>query len=139
MNNLLQQILSLFGNNGDNSTLNNAINTSEGTDYGYGLREDKTQKGLGYFGEIPMTGGPNDFMTELGSQMTEDEGEFHFPLIVPTLTREELDHLASGKEATNEIWKKAQDHAVMRRDQGKDPFAHREEEGKTPIPEYLKR
>jgi len=102
--------------------------------YGYGLREDGTEKGFGYFGEIPTTDGSGNIMGELGSEMTIDEKNVHYPLIVPTLTKAEIDHLASGSAATDAINKKAIDHAIMRIKQGKDPFAHKEEEGQTPIP-----
>ena len=122
--------------------LNNSQQTESFEDYkkekyGYGLREDGTQKGFGYFGEIPTTDGSDNIMGELGSEMTYKGKNVHFPLLVPTLTRKEIDHLATGKKVPEEIWKKAMDHAIMRIGQGKDPFAHKEEEGKTPIPEII--
>jgi hypothetical protein len=52
----------------------------------------------------------------------EIEG-IHFPLLVPTLTKEEINHLLSGKPATDQIWDKAYAHALMRGQGGKDPFA----------------
>ena len=78
-------------------------------------------KGLGYFGEIPSVdkeGNPSR-STELAGEM---EG-IHFPLLVPTLTKKEIDHLVSGKQPTDEIWDKAYEHALMRGKSGKDPFA----------------
>ena len=78
-------------------------------------------KGLGYFGEIPSVdkeGNPSR-STELAGEM---EG-IHFPLLVPTLTKKEIDHLVSGKQPTDEIWDKAYKHALIRGKSGKDPFA----------------
>jgi hypothetical protein len=78
-------------------------------------------KGLGYFGELPSVDseGRPSRSTELAG---EAEG-IHFPLLVPTLTKKEMDHLLSGKPATDEIWDKAYEHALMRGRGGKDPFA----------------
>jgi len=109
--------------------------TPEGIDYGYGLRQDKTQKGLGFFGEIPIKKG---VMTELGSESDVDFGQgqerLHYPLIVPTLSFDEIEHLKGGNEPTEEIWNKAIEHALERKKQGLSPFATQEEEGKTSIP-----
>ena len=149
MNNLLQQILSLFGNNGDNSTLNNAINTSERNEsfedykkrkYGYGLREDETQKGFGYFGAMPMEDGKHDVFGELSltGQLDDTGKEYLYPSVVPGLTREELDSMSKGEEFTESIYKKAADFARQRLREGKPFLATQEEEGKTPIPENLK-
>jgi hypothetical protein len=78
-------------------------------------------KGLGYFGELPSVDqeGRPSRSTELAGEI---EG-IHFPLLVPTLTKEEINHLLSGKPATDQIWNKAYAHALMRGQGGKDPFA----------------
>jgi hypothetical protein len=78
-------------------------------------------KGLGYFGELPSVDqeGRPSRSTELAGEI---EG-IHFPLLVPTLTKEEINHLLSGKPATDQIWDKAYAHALMRGQGGKDPFA----------------
>jgi hypothetical protein len=87
----------------------------------YGGRYGSTSpKGKGYFGLLPAKHGHS---SEISS---EDElGEY--PLMVPTLSKEELELLLSGEVPTGEIQAKAQAHANMRRDQGKNTFA--EEEG----------
>lgn len=150
MNNFLQQILSLFGNTGDNSTLNNAINTSQQPEsfedykkrkYGYGLREDGTQKGFGYFGAMPMEDGEHNVFGELSLTGTLDDTgkEYLYPSVVPGLTREELDIMSKGGEFTDSIHKKASDFAMQRLREGKPLFATQEEEGMTPIPEFLKK
>ena len=78
-------------------------------------------KGLGYFGSLPSIGanGKPSYSTELAGEM---DG-VHFPLMVPTLSKDELNHLLAGKPATDAIWKKAYDHAVMRGQGAKSPFA----------------
>ena len=78
-------------------------------------------KGLGYFGSLPSVGagGKPSFSTELAGEM---EG-VHFPLMVPTLSKDELNHLLAGNPATDNIWKKAYEHAMMRGRGGKSPFA----------------
>ena len=78
-------------------------------------------------------------MTELGSEVDIDLGQgeerLHYPLIVPTLTREELDELASGREPSKEIQDKALKYAIERKQKGLDPFATPEEEGQLKLPE----
>ena len=55
-------------------------------------------------------------------------------MIVPTLTKGELDHLLSGKEPTDEIYNKAESWAKSRIEQGKSPFAE-PTEVRMPVPE----
>ena len=92
----------------------------------YGTRSDGTPKGPGYFGEIPNRDKPSQFSTELSGEATVDGKTLLFPLLVPTLTRKEIESLVRGKVGPSEldmIYKKAIDHALMRKKQGKDPFA----------------
>jgi len=74
-------------------------------------------KGKGYFGELPAKGG--SVSTEISSD--NDEGEY--PLIVPTLTKKELNHLLAGEKPTDEIYDKAESWARTRRKSSKSPFA----------------
>jgi hypothetical protein len=78
-------------------------------------------KGLGFFGALPSVdpNGRPSYSTELSG----NQDNLHFPLMVPTLSKEELDHLLSGKQATDEIWKKARAHAMSRGMGAKDTFA----------------
>ena len=95
----------------------------------YGLRHSgEGAKGKGYFGELPTTDGRT--ATEISSE--NDEGEH--PLIVPTLTKKELNHLLSGGEPTDEIHDKAASWARTRRKSGKSPFAD-PTELRMPVPE----
>ena len=77
-------------------------------------------KGLGYFGAIP-TGIPGQHMTELSAN--GGVGDSHYPLVVPTLSKEELQHILNGGKPTQDIYRKAADHAYSRGLGGKDPFA----------------
>lgn len=112
--------------------------TNSNPDYGYGLRSDKTNKGKGYFGEMPMKEKDGVF-TEVGASGNINGKEIDYPLVVPTLNKEELDFLASGAwqhgtPIPESIQEKGRKHAEMRIAQGKSPFATVEEEGKAPLP-----
>jgi len=80
-----------------------------------------TVKGKGYFGEIPMNEG--GAMTEYSSAYGQDGNLVSHPLIVPTLTKQEIDLLGMGLEPTPEIYRKAQDYAQQRIGAGQSPFA----------------
>lgn len=88
----------------------------------YGKRQDGTPKGAGYFGEIPHPGKPGQFSTELSIGVNMDGKDAQIPLLVPTLTKQEIDAVIAGKE-NNGIVQKAVDHAKKRMQQGKSPFA----------------
>ena len=78
-------------------------------------------KGKGYFGSIPTKDG--SMMTEYSSAFDVDGKTVSYPLVVPTLTADELNLLRITGEATPEIEKKAQQFALDRIEQGKNPFA----------------
>ena len=83
----------------------------------YGLRHSGiAPKGLGFFGAIPNPRG--GISTELSA---ESDG-LEYPLIVPTLSKEELNGVLSGQPST-EALAKALSHAISRRKQGLSPFA----------------
>lgn len=88
----------------------------------YGKREDGTAKGAGYFGEIPHPGKSGVFSTELSIGVELDGQETQIPLLVPTLTRSEIDKVIAGKD-DDAIVQKAVDHARKRMKQGKSPYA----------------
>jgi hypothetical protein len=102
----------------------------------YGLREDGTPKGPGFFGEIPRTDNPTMFSGELsatGDLKTPDGKPVLFPLLVPTLTRDEVNSLVSTDKLNSgdpkaqameqAIYQKAQAFAAQRLAQGLSPFA----------------
>lgn len=73
-------------------------------------------KGKGFMGEFPSKEG-------VSTEISVDNGEYSMPTMVPTLTKEELQHLLDDKEPTEAIYKKAEEHAEKRRKDGKSPFA----------------
>ena len=84
----------------------------------YGLRHGSfTTKGKGYFG--PLRSQSGDISTEISA---ESDG-MEYPLLVPTLTRSEIQHLLSGAAPTNDIYDKAESYARMRVSKGLSPFA----------------
>ena len=96
----------------------------------YGLREDKTPKGRGYFGPLKMTDGSGKVMTEYSITFDVDGKNILMPSIVPTLTEDEVKYLLTGKKITPEITRKAYEWGMKRIKEGKSPFSSPEEEGK---------
>lgn len=88
---------------------------------GYGLRVDGTPKGQGFLGELERPGG--GISTELSVGVEFDGKEHEIPLLVPTLSREEVDLLLRGDKATPQILQKAVRHARKRIAAGMSPFA----------------
>ena len=82
-------------------------------------------KGKGFFGGIPTQDGST--MTEYSSAFEVGGKTVSYPLVVPTLTADELNLLRSTGEVTPEIEKKAQEYALSRLAEGKNPFASPQE------------
>ena len=95
-------------------------------DYGYGKRQDNTNKGKGFFGELKRPDG--DISTELSIGVDMDGKETEIPSLVPTLKKEEVDYMLNGGEPTKEIVRKAYEYARQRMSQGKSPFAQEGEQ-----------
>ncbi len=99
----------------------------------YGNRPDGEKKGKGYFGEMKRPNG--DVSTEISVGVGMDGKELEIPLIVPTLTKKELNYLLntdveSKSFFTNmppSIMDKAYEHAKMRIKSGMSPFADEDE------------
>lgn len=93
----------------------------------YGLREDKTAKGPGFFGELPRpTSAGGGFSTELSAtgNLNDKQGNpILYPLLVPTLSRQEINTLLRNEKPTDAIYHKAEVHAAKRIKEGKSPFA----------------
>jgi hypothetical protein len=92
----------------------------------YGLRADKTKKGLGYFGEIKLPNG--QVATEYSVGVNLDGKDVEIPTLVPTLTKKELDMMVkdiipNGKDVPESIMQKAAEHARIRMKKGKPVFA----------------
>jgi hypothetical protein len=91
-----------------------------GIRYAENLSQPTTAKRGGYFGNI---GTINEPMTELSSSFDIGGKTVQYPLIVPTLTADELNLLRSGGKPTPEIINKAEKFAISRLSSGQSPFA----------------
>jgi hypothetical protein len=104
-------------------------------DIGYGLRDDKTFKGKGWFGPIPINEGKYE-VTEYSIDKEIDGKTYLMPTIVPTLTIPELKEVLSvaSNLGVGKISAKTEakiiDHAMKRIKEGKSPFAEPGEEVK---------
>lgn len=102
----------------------------------YGLRENRTLKGPGYFGEVSHKEDPDLYVTEMpirSSVKDQFERAVLIPLVVPTLNRDELAHLVDGGDPTPDMIRKAVKYASYRRGQGKSPFAVSSERFELPV------
>jgi hypothetical protein len=88
--------------------------------YAESVNQPITAKGRGYLGNVGTMQEP---MTELSASSDFGGRTVRYPLIVPTLTADELNLLRSGGEPTQEIYSKAQQYALGRLARGEDPFA----------------
>lgn len=85
------------------------------------FRHNQVQKkGQGYFG--PLLGN-NGISTELSFDFEYGGKKIHAPLLVPSLSRQEIDHLLSGGAPNQGIYSKASQYALDRLLNGKSPFA----------------
>lgn len=93
-------------------------------DYRHGMREDWSPKGYGHLGMLPMRDG--SVMTEQTIGVDFGKGEEYIPLIVPTLSDEEIKLLMGGEKPTRDMVRKASDYVWERRAQGlfdySDPY-----------------
>jgi len=82
-------------------------------------RVNGTAKGEGYFGRIPVMASPGDYMTE----QSIDEGAALKPLLVPTLTPDEIVNISQGARVKPETYRKADEFAARRAAEGKSVWA----------------
>jgi len=94
----------------------------------YGIRSDGTPKGRGFLGELKRPDGK--FSTEISIGVNFDGKEREIPSLVPTLDKSEIKHLLSGKKPTDQIVKKAVDHARSRIGENLSPFYVDDEDSK---------
>jgi hypothetical protein len=124
-------VLKILKRNEEQMKRGGAVIMKEGGVAQYGLRRDSGMpKGKGYFGPLKTDKG---VMTELSA--ADESGDF--PLLVPTLTKDEVQLLTSGGQPTEEIYAKAKAWAESRKGQGRDPFATGEDL-RMPVPEFAK-
>lgn len=96
----------------------------------FGNRTDGTAKGMGYFGALKRPDG--DISTELSVGVNIDGKEMEIPLLVPGLTKAEIQHLLEDGEPTDAIVGKAVFHAQKRLAAGLSPFAGPDEQASMP-------
>lgn len=92
------------------------------------LRPDGTKKGLGWLGPLKRPDGR--VSTEISTDVIFDGEKVLIPLIVPTLTKQELDAMLQLDEQDPDFFKKlppgveekAVQHAIQRLRQGLSPF-----------------
>lgn len=104
----------------------------------YGLREDGTRKGSGYYGPLQSKDPrfpKGSISTELSADVDIDGKKLHFPLLAPGLSRKEIDSLLAGQKPTDAIYDKAISHAQQRIATGKSPFAG-PDDGQIEVPNY---
>jgi|CXWL01.1.fsa_nt_gi hypothetical protein len=92
----------------------------------YGMRQDGTAKGDGFYGPLPSKDPRyprGTVSTELSADMDVDGKNIHFPLLVPGLSRAEIDSLLAGDKPSDAIYDKALSHAQKRIAGGMSPFA----------------
>jgi hypothetical protein len=97
-------------------------------------REDGSPQGPGYFGEVATREDEELIATELASGAFNVAGTMArlIPMIVPTLTRQELVHLVDGGRPTWGIVEKAKAHAELRISKGVSVFAEEGEQRELP-------
>ena len=96
----------------------------------YGKRADGTAKGEGFLGALKRPDG--GISTEISIGVNIDGKEVEIPALVPTLTKQEIDHLLADGKPTPAIVEKAVAHARGRIEKGLSPFAQPGEQAKAP-------
>jgi hypothetical protein len=94
----------------------------------YGKRNDGTNKGTGYLGELKLPDGSvaTEYTTQ-SNAVTVNGERIDFPTLVPTLSKQEIslmqnDLIPNKKEIPEPIMRKAIDHANMRLQKGLSVF-----------------
>lgn len=86
----------------------------------YGARKDGSKKDSGYFGELRNKN--DEVMTEFSVGVDIDGKQMEIPTLVPTLSKKQVRHLLDGNEPTEDIVKRAVEHARQRIKDGMSPF-----------------
>ncbi len=94
-------------------------------DNAFGLREDGTEKDIGFLGLLKRPDGR--VSSELSISVEVDGEELFIPTLVPGLTKKEIEFLLNlqdgeAKTIPDSIIDKAIKHALKRKKQGKSPF-----------------
>ncbi|HEY0842471.1 hypothetical protein [Methylotenera sp.] len=97
----------------------------------FGNRVDGTKKGKGFLGVLKRPDG--NISTEISIGVDFGKGETEIPLLVPTLSKKQIDVLLSlpdGEAPPDDIIDVAVNHAKKRLKDGKSPFADESESPK---------
>ena len=91
-------------------------------DYGFGNRYNSNMpKGTGFYGLVARPDGVN-----VSTELSVNNGHGEIPSMVPGLTPNELQSILTAKENQQfpeSVYRKAEQHANLRRLQGQSPFA----------------
>jgi hypothetical protein len=93
------------------------------------LQNVSLPKGSGWMGYLPNKEG------SVSTEISADNNGMQYPLLVPTLTKQEIEHLLANKQPTEDIYKKAEAFAKYRQEQGQSPFISSVGELKWPTPQ----
>lgn len=105
------------------SPLNESM-TSIAPNPNWGARMDGTRKGNGFLGQLLRPDG--DISSELSFDFDHGGKSIFAPLIVPTMSKDQLDRLLNtpdGAKIDRDIYDTAQQHAIERTLRGKSTFA----------------
>ena len=92
-------------------------------------------KGHGYFGALKRPDGKVSTELDVGVKLDGPDGEeTRIPLLVPTQSHDDIQHLLSGKKETPAMLQAAITHAQARKQRGLSPFAHPGERYDLPPP-----
>lgn len=80
------------------------------------VNEVSLPKGTGWMGKLPNQAGG------VSTEISSNNDGLSYPLLIPTLTKAEVNHLLANKEPTDEIYRKAEEFAKYRQSQGLSPF-----------------
>jgi len=80
------------------------------------VNEVSMPKGKGWMGALPNQAGG------VSTEISSSNDGISYPLLVPTLTQAEVAHLLANKKPTDDIYRKAEQFAQYRQQQGQSPF-----------------
>ena len=83
------------------------------TDFGYGQRQDKTNKGQGFYGAIKRPDG--NISTELSVGVNLGGKETEIPLLVPGLSKQQVDYLVNADHLQKHFSTRCQKALLKRR------------------------
>lgn len=90
----------------------------------FGIRHSgEGVKGKGFFGPLAAPQDGYSLLPRFSTEISTEDDSGEYPLMVPTLSADELDLLLKGGEPTEAIYDKAYEHSKLRKGKGLSPFA----------------